>query len=301
MKQINKKIWAFAILSVLVFTACDKTNETTVDETSQGNTQSSVMENDEASSADIVQSSAQEAADNNDQLDENNEQMPEPFDNNGDSGGDMNSDFYQPCISQFDSVPGSLLDIRPSGEVDEWLNNHFSRKGAVSSIKDYLNVYSFITDFNITKEEAASALEDYIDSEYESVRITQDQFNILFSGDIELITKTFASEYSIVHDDNIYSPEWIYTHSQSDYEAAGINAEDLAEKVPMYANLNLTEAARAAFSDKLSSYTGVAINIEPVQIYSETPSSVITDDIGIVESEDTVNSDDEIPVNIDDE
>ena len=277
MKQINKKIWAFAILSVLVFTACDKANETTVDETSQGNTQSSVMENDEASSADIVQSSAQEAADNNDQLDENNEQMPEPFDNNGDSGGDMNSDFYQPCISQFDSVPGSLLDIRPSGEVDEWLNNHFSRKGAVSSIKDYLNVYSFITDFNITKEEAASALEDYIDSEYESVRITQDQF------------------------DNIYSPEWIYTHSQSDYEAAGINAEDLAEKVPMYANLNLTEAARAAFSDKLSSYTGVAINIEPVQIYSETPSSVITDDIGIVESEDTVNSDDEIPVNIDDE
>lgn len=50
-------------------------------------------------------------------------------------------------------------------------------------------MYSFITDFNITKEEAASALEDYIDSEYESVRITQDQFNILFSGDIELITK----------------------------------------------------------------------------------------------------------------
>ena len=178
MKLINKKLWAFAILSVLVFTACDKANETTVDETSQGNTQSSVMENDEASSADIVQSSAQEAADNNDQLDENNEQMPEPFDNNGDSGGDMNSDFYQPCISQFDSVPGSLLDIRPSGEVDEWLNNHFSRKGAVSSIKDYLNVYSFITDFNITKEEAASALEDYIDSEYESVRITQDQINI---------------------------------------------------------------------------------------------------------------------------
>lgn len=44
MKQINKKIWAFAILSVLVFTACDKANETTVDETSQGNTQSSVME-----------------------------------------------------------------------------------------------------------------------------------------------------------------------------------------------------------------------------------------------------------------
>ena len=36
MKQINKKIWAFAILSVLVFTACDKANETTVDETSQG-------------------------------------------------------------------------------------------------------------------------------------------------------------------------------------------------------------------------------------------------------------------------
>lgn len=49
MKQINKKIWAFAILSVLVFTACDKANETTVDETSQENTQSSVMENDEAS------------------------------------------------------------------------------------------------------------------------------------------------------------------------------------------------------------------------------------------------------------
>lgn len=63
----------------------------------------------------------------------------------------------------------------------------------------------------------------------------------------------------------------------------------------------LNGSGKSCFSDKLSSYTGVAINIEPVQIYSETPSSVITDDIGIVESEDTVNSDDEIPVNIDDE
>lgn len=303
MKIERKKSIAFAcaILSLLTLAACDKADNTLVTVVSEINTQTSIPEYNENPVVNMTQPSPQIVVETDNQLDENNEQMPEPFEAGNNVGGDDNTNFYQPCISQLDSIPGSLLDVRPSNEVDDWLNKHFSRKNAVSSIADYLNVYSFITDFNVTKEEAAAALESYINSEYESVRITQEQFDIIFSGDIELITKTFASEYSIVIGENIYSPEWIYTHSQSDYEISGISEEDIIQKAPIYANLNLSRAARTALSDKLSSYSGVVINIEPVQSYSENLTNIFIEEVGIEEEEIDINYDNETPVNVDDE
>lgn len=302
MKLESKKTIAFAcaILTLFTFAACNKTDNALVAVVSETNTQTSISENNEIPIVSITQLSPQIVVDNDNQLNENNEQMPEPFEVGNNIGGDDNTNFYQPCISQLDSIPGSLLDIRPSNEVDDWLNKHFSREYAVSSIADYLNVYSFITDFNVTKEEAAVALESYINSEYESVRITQEQFDIIFSGDIELITKTFASEYSIVIGENIYSPEWVYTHSKSDYAAVGLSMDEIIQKAPMYASLNLSGAARNALSDKLSSYTGVEINIEPVQSYSENPTNFIIEEVAIEEDVDS-DYDNETPVNIDEE
>lgn len=299
--EVKKSVtFACTILTLLTLSACNKTDNELVEVVSGDNKQTSISENNMISINNITQPSSQIVIEDDNQLNENNEQMPEPFEAGCNVGGDDNNNFYQPCISQLDSIPGSLLDIRPSNEVDDWLNKHFSREYAVSSIADYLNIYSFITDFNVTKEEAAVALASYINSEYESVRITQEQFDIIFSGDIELITKTFASEYSIVIGENIYSPEWIYTHSKSDYATVGISVEDILQKAPMYARLNLSEAARAALSDKLSSYTGVAINIEPVQSYSENPTDIIIEDVAIEENVDS-DYDNETPINVDEE
>lgn len=111
----------------------------------------------------------------------------------------------------------------------------------------------------MSRDEAKKALAAYIDGG----QFTQEDIDTIFSSDIELITKTFASYYAIVKGEKIYSPEWIYTHSEKDYEAAGITPDDITEKAALYSDFYLSEEACTVFSAKLSDFTGGQIRIEP--------------------------------------
>ena len=193
------------------------------------------------------------------------ETMPDPFNIGPDSGGDQYANFLQPCNWTLDSIPGELCDLRYYDEVNRWSYRHWDSKAEIpSSIKDYMNIYAFITDFDITREEAETALKYYLYSDDPQIRITREEFDIIFSGDVALITKTFASEYSIVIGENIYSPEWVYFHSAEDYKAAGITPEMLAEKIDLYSEILFTDEARLAFSEKLSAYIGRTVVVKPV-------------------------------------
>lgn len=216
--------------------------------------------------------------------------MPDPFGIGPDSGGDEHANFLQPCNWTLDSIPGELCRLRDRDEVNKWSYHHWDSKVEIpSSIKDYMNIYAFITDFGITKEEAEEALKYYLNSDDPQIRITREEFDIIFSGDVELITKTFASEYSIVIGENIYSPEWVYFHSAEDYEAAGITPDMLAEKIEWYSKILFTDEARTAFSEKLSAYIGRTVVIEPVIFpeKAETYTEIIYD-VGVeVPNDDT--------------
>ncbi len=227
----------------------------------------------------------------------NYDTMPDPFGNKAEgTGGDENDGFYLPCNYIINNIPGSLLDLRDSNEVNKWLEKDklISRSEAISSIKDYVNTYSFITEFNITREEAETALEYYIDDNY----ITYEHLDIIFSGDVELITKTFASELSIPVGDRIYTPHWLYTHSIEDYKAAGITAEDILSRVGSYRYILFTDEARQAFSEKLSAYTGETVVIETV-VYEEKPEEpvheAVAEDIMEDVSDEIVEEVEEVP------
>lgn len=75
------------------------------------------------------------------------------------------------------------------------------------------NIFSFISNFNITKDEAESALSVYLNTDDEQIKITHDELDLILSGDIKAITTEFASDYSIVSGENIYAPSWVYFHS----------------------------------------------------------------------------------------
>ena len=217
------------------------------------------------------------------------ETMPDPFGIGPDSGGDQYANFYQPGNWTLDSIPGELCRLRDSDEVNKWSYYYWDSKEIPSSIKYYMNIYAFITDFSITKEEAEEALKYYLNSDDPQIRITREEFDIIFSGDVALITKTFASEYSIVVGENIYSPEWVYFYSAEDYEKAGITPEMLAEKIEWYSKIQFCEEARQAFSEKLSEYIGRTVVIEPV-IYPEKVETIpeIIYDVGVeVPNDDT--------------
>lgn len=194
-------------------------------------------------------------------------EMPDPFGNKAEgTGGDENDGYYLPGNHILNSIPGSLLDLRDSSEVNKWLEKDklSSRSEVPSSIKDYVNLYSFITEFNITREEAETALEYYLNTPEEFEHITYEHLDVIFSGDIALITKTFANDLSIAVGDRIYTPEWLYTHSIEEYKAAGITAEDILSRVDSYRYILFTDEARQAFSEKLSAFTGERVVIGTV-------------------------------------
>lgn len=214
------------------------------------------------------------------------EKMPAPFLTGINMDGDENADFYQPCNRVLDNIPVELMRLRNETEVSNWVNSFPSIAVAPSSITEYANIYSFITSFDISKEEAETALSVYLNSDDEQIKITREEFDTIFSGDIAAVTNTFASDYSIVIGKSVYCPNWIYTHSTDDYAMAGITADVVAEKTSAYSNFNLTEDARIAFADKLSAFTGETINIEPVKVNADGHYNDFAYDIADDEMED---------------
>lgn len=212
---------------------------------------------------------------------EEDDEMPAPFVILEGTGGDQYANYYQPCNFILDNIPVELMNLRDSDEVIKWIEKDkiSTRQSVPTSIKDYVNIYSFITEFNITKDEAETALEYYLTTPDEFEHIEYKDLDIIYSGDIELVTKTYASEYSIVVGDKIYSPEWVYTHSIEDYKAAGITAEDILSRVDWYSDILFTDEARLAFSEKLSAYTGGQVVIEAVEFQEKKEVYDIQDDV----------------------
>jgi hypothetical protein len=85
---------------------------------------------------------------------------------------------------------------------------------------------------------------------------TKDEIEALLSRDVERVLEQFATEQSVVVGDRVYSPFWLYINTPEDIKAAGITAEMIEEKLPLYAEFNFTEEATLAFEEKLSEFVG---------------------------------------------
>ena len=183
-------------------------------------------------------------------------EMPEPFESE-DVDVEAHYGFYMPCIKEFNNINGRLMELGGvlvnAGSYSP--DSAAIIEGTLTSIKDYMNLYSYITDHDISKEDAEAALSDSFGKED---CLTREQFDKLFdcivAEDLEGVNKTFASKYAIVIGDYIYTPNWLYTHTHGDYQTAGIAAGDIREKIALYYELGLTEEAEKAFMDKLMSY-----------------------------------------------
>lgn len=181
--------------------------------------------------------------------------MPEP---NMAGDSDMLYDFYQPCMPKMDSVPGALMSLMVEGNVKEWEEAYGGVRIAHSKLGEYANVYSFICLFDIEEEDVRNALSYHTANESpgDAYGFTQKDLEVLFSKDEEAILKQFASEYSIVVKDCIYSPQWLYYHSIEDWQEAGITREMVEEKRELYGRLLLSPDAVTAFGEKLAAFLG---------------------------------------------
>lgn len=195
--------------------------------------------------------------------------MPDAFDQDC---GDINNSFFLPCINRFDSVTTDLCDLVDDEALQQWIDIMNSNE-MPCDIEDYINIYSFMAFFDIPAEEVCRILEKsndfYLDlindnagSGLWTAVFTDDELEALGTGDKAIITAQFASDLSIVIDDKIYSPNWVYYHTAEDYAACGITAEMLEETAPGYAAINFTAEAREALENKLSDYLQTTVSLE---------------------------------------
>jgi beta-lactamase regulating signal transducer with metallopeptidase domain len=178
--------------------------------------------------------------------------MPNPFP----EGSDDNVSYYQPGNHILDNVTVSLLRLVDDTEQNEWRESFDFFNNPPSSLTEYLNLYSFIKQFNISDEDVTEAMSAHLTSDNWQTRVTEEELDLILHGSEADIVSYFASEYSIVVGDKIYSPHWVYTHTIAAYKQAGITPEALQQKLELYADISFTPEARAALNEKLNSYVG---------------------------------------------
>lgn len=253
---MSKKLIITAVLAAAMLTACGESTEQNGNANSAESTAATESQNEsEASESTFSETAAEEETSHTAEAFPEAE-MPEPFETECDD--DSRDGFYLPFNSTLNNIPGELMKLRDSEEIDSWLNSFSSSEK--TKLGDYQNLYSFITAFDITKDEAETALAPYIDGGM----MTSEQVDILFSGSEEAVTSGFASKYSVVVGENAYCPYWLYSNTIDDYKAAGIDAEAVKAKAPLYSDFAFSEEARKAFSEKLSEFIGEEVVIEPI-------------------------------------
>ena len=173
--------------------------------------------------------------------------IPLPF--GDDIGKDSESEelrgFFEPCVQKLDDIPEELLSLVPEEDYKSWAESLGEIwQTAPSSIEDYPNIYSFITRFGVADDEVRGAV----------TTMTEEELDTLLEGDVEKITLAFASEYSIVSGENVYSPYWVYVHEVEDYETVGLTPEEIENKLSYYASFKYNDMAREFFENKLNEF-----------------------------------------------
>lgn len=188
--------------------------------------------------------------------------MPSPFVESPNTGSDSWTNYYQPCNRKLDNIPTELLWLAPQDELNIWTQENSVLKKAPTNLNEYPNVYSFIVKFNISDDDVWEALNTYLISDDPQISITEEDVNIILSRDEESIVEHFASDYSITVEDNIYSPQWIYTHNVDEYTEAGISSAIISGMAKEYRNIDFSTEATDAFENKLSNYTGQKVQLK---------------------------------------
>ena len=197
--------------------------------------------------------------------------MPEAF-----GLGCPRVNFHYQCVDKFHCLNRIFDEYGYENNFDLYqfceIEMKINRREFDASIEDFVNLYTYMNYFGVSGEDMRMLMEksnaafdwenDYFDGiETPTEPYTEEDIEVLLSGDITAITAHFASPYSIVIGDKIYSPYWVYCHTAEDYETAGITPEMLLEKVELYSHAGFGDEARVAFENKLSAYIGRPVDL----------------------------------------
>ena len=173
--------------------------------------------------------------------------MPEPFDLSNPSGGDWLRDYTQEYVLRFENLTSDILELVPRNDFTAWLKKHEEEKIASEERIPPLTVLAFVMEFDISKEQLLSVIAEDNDPSW---TITREDVDVIYSGDMELINKTFINEYSVLHNNKIYTPEWFYEHTAAEYIELGFTDDEVSYVMEKMKEIPFTDEAKKAMEDK---------------------------------------------------
>ena len=226
---MKKIIYVLTVLLMIgILAGCNSTDVPTVPETDSNTADTSVA-------TDIGKTAAAEVGSNSAQITEKAPETAAESNTASGIGGVFNCYRAKYCF-EYGTIPFELEDngVLAPGEIKQWLITERGFSETLNSVgADKSDILLGIIEyFNIPKEKFP------VDK-----FLTQERVDALYSKDRSKINEAFVSPHAIYKNGEIYSPEWLDTHTLEEINAVGITLEDIAKKIETdwYIDMNDTE------------------------------------------------------------
>ena len=234
------------------------------------------------SSSDIIQSSEVEVASNSGKsetkLDIYEEKMP-ALDIKQNGGGDEQSAFYGAqeisklgLFSQkFENLVKESCAEKEFQEYMTWSeenDNPVDNKDRPYNINEMPNLPNVVKKYSLNHDKVYEILKDLqkyyteLSSESENAKYadmiyTDEEIEAIASGDVKKCFNLFTYNTSIMKNDLIYTPAYIYNNTMDKLEEAGITAEEIAARTEIYGSFSLTDEQMTALQNKMLKYVAL--------------------------------------------
>lgn len=190
---------------------------------------------------------------------------------------DYDKDFYTGVDERISVIPSSLSDKLDAERYDLWCKTMPDNSVKVTQMR---SLYSLMLDFDIPDDDIRAALVEQrafcIENNLTTPYATDEDIEILLSRDGRAVAAQFVNEASIVVEDRIYTPLWVYSHSVESYRSEGITPRQIVEKLPIYSVFPYDDVARRDFERRLSEFTGMEVDFDnPAEEYAVTEEQLI--------------------------
>lgn len=198
---------------------------------------------------------------------------PAPYHIPEGSGGDEMADFYEPVQPILESIYAELCRDM---DMESWFKAKHEANPIPDNLSDDINMYSFIHDFGITRQEAEEAMAYYINSDDPQLKLSTEIFDLIYSENVSELGRQYAKAHTIAKGEKLYTPRWLYYHTTAEWTAAGITPDDVESRLHQYENIPFSPEGREYFGELISEFLGRRVFLDdPCADWEDKPVPVV--------------------------
>ncbi len=162
---------------------------------------------------------------------------------------EMPEHYADKYVFKFTYLPSSLTELAYKEPFRLWQEQKEAERISMGAYYEPITLYSFLKKFGISDAQlrTTTLYPDWINDE---------DIDILYSGDEELIMRTYKSDWTIMHDGMLFTPRWLYEMSVYEYMNRGLPKDEVKELALKMQSLPFTNDAWEHFCEKVEDYIG---------------------------------------------